>query len=1415
MRKQTQRRRPRALRIECLEARQLLAGDTYLVNFQNDEASVPTHYLSDTGQLFGDRGNGFSYGWSSDHTDQAFERSADPDQRLDTLIRIEAGQKWEFALSNGLYEVTVAVGDPGNNDGVQTINVEGVNYWSAVPDTSVALMQTQQISVNDGRLTIDSGAAADLATRIDFVHIVGLANSPNASPSAPIITEPSVAGQVVNPADVHMEAIGYSDADGDAHKSSDWQIWTVGPGAEPVWQTLGIEGVQKNHTHLGDGVFINAQAGKIELAANTDYELRVRFRDDAGSVSSYSTRTFHTGAASTIFPLLIEDVSTNPAPTWIDVFGTPVDLPTGGIGILAPGDSIIPIDTDPPASNSNYPAAESPAKAIDGTLTKYLNFGEEGSGFIVTPGGSTIVQSFRITTANDANERDPSSFELWGTNDAIVSADNSTGLGESWTLIAAGALALPTARNTPGPVVPITNATAYASYKMLYPTVRNAGAANSMQIAEVSFFQSNDGTGTDILDPTDPILAVHIAPSSRSPATEGVANAIDQSVNTKYLNFGRENSGFIVTPSSGSSVVNRFQITTANDSPSRDPASWELYGTNDLITSGVNSQGNAENWTLIDSGALNLPQARMTAGAEVAVNNSAGAFTSYRMVFPTIRDAAAGDADSMQFADIQFFSDDSGATTPPTLQLEAGDTGEPLLLIEGSGQPGNIVTDFPELPESHAKVRVVITAGSSNVVMNASDLEFSDDHGTSHTVYLPAVNLAAGGRLDLWVSNAGGTYYGTSAQTEPDFSSLARQPNLDIPFITTQPGYVVEEVGSGYRLPVNIAFVPNPGPNPDDPLYYVTELYGSIQVVTRDGTKHEFATGLLDYNPNGPISGSGEQGLTGIAIQRDEQNPEIYHLFVSMLWDNGSPAGGATHYPKIERIDSAAGGLTMATRTVLLNMQPETQGQSHQISNVTIGPDGKLYVHLGDGFDASTALNLNMFRGKILRMNLDGTAPSDNPFYDNSDGISARDYVYAYGFRNPFGGAWRASDGKQYEVENGPSVDRLAQVNAGVSYGWNGSDASMATNAAYNWATAHAPVNITFVQQETFNGSQFPASTMDHAFVSESGPTYASGPQSNGKRLVEFNLSADGTMVLAGPDALVQYVGTGHSSVVGLAAGPDGLYFTELYEDSGANGATASGARIYRVRYVNPLQGDYNIDGVVDDEDYAAWRSTFGSNLLLAADGNGNGVVDAGDYVVWRSNVGNTLGSGATASSASLSQDDSIPASTPESNRAEFLPGPRTADPAAAISSETNSSAANVLSTTEVTANRQLVASVDIAHQSSPVETTNFPVDTVPFDSLWHSIHTRSPAVTKERTWATDQAFQRWFTPDADNLFAVWPRQADPIVPAIDGLLLLRSKKPDVASDHSTFDSVFDHLADKTVGTTRFRDLIAEHSTRR
>jgi glucose/arabinose dehydrogenase len=400
--------------------------------------------------------------------------------------------------------------------------------------------------------------------------------------------------------------------------------------------------------------------------------------------------------------------------------------------------------------------------------------------------------------------------------------------------------------------------------------------------------------------------------------------------------------------------------------------------------------------------------------------------------------------------------------------------------------------------------------------------------------------------------------------TRPFGTYPASSPGGDVAWTPLEPGYSIDEVAGGLQLPTNIAFVPNPGSGPNDPLLYITELYGTIKVVTRDGAVSDYATGLLNFNPTGDFPGSGEQGLTGIVV-----DPSSGDVFASRLMDDSPPSG--PHFPQVVRLHSDNGGHTASTLQNVLYMPGEFQGQSHQISNLSIGPDGKLYVHMGDGFDFARSLDLNSFRGKILRLDLDGQPPVDNPFYNAGNGITASDYIYAYGLRNPFGGAWRASNGKHYEVENGPSVDRLARIDAGTSYGYDGSDASMHTNALYNWDPAHAPVNIAFVQPQTFGGSGFPAAQMDHAFVTESGPTYATGPQIYGKRVVEFDPDSITGEIGGHPHTLVEYTGTGKATAVGLAAGPDGLYFTELYKDLDYTTPIDPGARLFRIRYGAPV----------------------------------------------------------------------------------------------------------------------------------------------------------------------------------------------------------------------------------------------------
>ena len=499
-----------------------------------------------------------------------------------------------------------------------------------------------------------------------------------------------------------------------------------------------------------------------------------------------------------------------------------------------------------------------------------------------------------------------------------------------------------------------------------------------------------------------------------------------------------------------------------------------------------------------------------------------------------------------------------GGSPPAILRLEAAGVGEVLRLSGADG--GANAVDNPPPSAAHGALRVLLTAGGAPVSVPASVLAFTDGSGVDREVVLPETSVVNGHTVAWWVAEGGASFSdptGGSPGAAPDFTTPVAEPT--VPWAVRQAGFRVDRVATGFQLPVNVAFLPNPGGEPSDPYYYVTELYGAIKVVSRSGAVSDYATNLLDFDPLGTFPGSGEKGLTGIAV-----DPASGDVFVGSLF--GVAADPNFHFPEVVRLHSTDGGSTAASRAPILHLPDEPLGPSHQTSNVSVGPDGKLYVHIGDGQLVTPAQDLTSARGKILRMELDGSAPSDNPFFDAADGITAKDYVFAYGFRNPFGGAWREADGAHWEVENGPSIDRLAKVVAGRNYLWDGTDPSMQNYAAYTWVPSHAPVNIAFVQLSTFSGSGFPSERLNHAFVTESGPTYAPGPQELGKRVVELVLDGAGNLI-SGPIPLVEYVGAGRGTATALCAGPDGLYFADLYKDFGASSPTDRGASIFRIRW--------------------------------------------------------------------------------------------------------------------------------------------------------------------------------------------------------------------------------------------------------
>jgi len=344
-------------------------------------------------------------------------------------------------------------------------------------------------------------------------------------------------------------------------------------------------------------------------------------------------------------------------------------------------------------------------------------------------------------------------------------------------------------------------------------------------------------------------------------------------------------------------------------------------------------------------------------------------------------------------------------------------------------------------------------------------------------------------------------------------------------------------VATGLDLPVNLAFVPNPASDPKAPLLYVTELYGQIKVITSDWTVHTYAAGLFNYDPSHQFPGSGESGVIGICVE-----PDTGDLFVSMVY-----AEDANIKAKVVRMSSKDGLHLDSVKTVLDNIPSTTR--AHQIQAVSVGFDGKLYVNVGDGGDSERAQDDDDLRGKILRMNLDGTIPDDNPHPGS--------YVYAKGIRNPFGAAWRKSERSLYVSINGPDRDDvIARVEPGSNHGW---PRTMRQNAIFCWEFCQAPTAMGFMQD-----GQFSPEYHDHLFVALLGNAYARGRNVKGKKIAKMTIDPGGSAITS-YDEFVTYVGDGAATPCGLAFGPGGLYFSDLHGDDNGLAGVPSGS-IYRVK---------------------------------------------------------------------------------------------------------------------------------------------------------------------------------------------------------------------------------------------------------
>ncbi len=193
---------------------------------------------------------------------------------------------------------------------------------------------------------------------------------------------------------------------------------------------------------------------------------------------------------------------------------------TTGRDITGPTDVVVGVPDEGVTTDYSavgWPPNELPRCAIDDeTATKYLHLAGEArsTGFRTTLGvGAAVVTGLTFTTANDAEERDPVSWELYGSNDGFAGPYELIARGEIVDFNQPTAWPRETKNTTP---VAFENRTAYKHYQVLFPTVRNPDRANSMQVAEVELLvaQSQGGRpdpgGVKLVDaatPKDRVLA--------------------------------------------------------------------------------------------------------------------------------------------------------------------------------------------------------------------------------------------------------------------------------------------------------------------------------------------------------------------------------------------------------------------------------------------------------------------------------------------------------------------------------------------------------------------------------------------------------------------------------------------------------------------------------------------------------------------------------------------------------------------------------------------------------------------------------------------------------------------------------------------------------------------------------------------
>lgn len=259
---------------------------------------------------------------------------------------------------------------------------------------------------------------------------------------------------------------------------------------------------------------------------------------------------------------------------------------------------------------------------------------------------------------------------------------------------------------------------------------------------------------------------------------------------------------------------------------------------------------------------------------------------------------------------------------------------------------------------------------------------------------------SAAHQVRLVLANANHTELTNPEATKTLNFSVSQPPSGDLQ---------LQSVLSNLNFPVGMALAP------DGRVFFNERLTGAIRIINQQWQLVNTPFCQLSVLTNS------EQGLLGLTLDPNFATNRFVYVYYT--------AAGPKN--RVVRYTESSGSCT--NETVILDDIPASG--IHNAGIIQFGPDGKLYVITGDASNTANSQSLTSLAGKILRLNPDGTVPSDNPFVSNANANAKK--VYALGIRNSYGFTFHGHTGHLWQTENGPGdSDEINRIVSGGNYGW-------------------------------------------------------------------------------------------------------------------------------------------------------------------------------------------------------------------------------------------------------------------------------------------------------------------------------------------------------------------------------------------